>query len=658
MTTGRVPQLDTDGRFPDRFAPLSVAADKATATAAAASATASVATIATAATEVAGNATAASTSAGNASTSAGSAGTSAGASASSASAASTSAGASASSATASAGSATTAGSAATLAGEHLAAVQAAQATTAGQVTDVLADKTSAASIDLSATFAAKVGVNMRDFATLKAAIAALPADGGTVVIPIGPFAAGDWNYNTDYMNKPNVHLVGEAMPYLSDNADRLEGGSVIYGRFNVFAHGFSVSNVGFDMGKYVIDTFYGAVNTYAANHPLGGTWDAFAFAQPNMGTPISPRRGVVMDNVIGLLRDSGTVGHAMLTEGMSGGTLDGLVGVGGSHAVVVKSKNMKIGTLAGYAASANNVIVKADTYADAGHIRIGRVIAARNPPGVTPWFTPASTAIGLHINPQTASFTGPIDIGSVSAFGCADGIVFDGGAGMYASDIQIGDVLVDTYTGATTNGIIASGCRVQRVSIGDLAVNGAQQGVDWAPGSADDATQAQLHIGHAQFTSLTTRGLNLADYSRVKIDSLGIAGAPFAYNLTDLARALVGVERITATAKWERLAPTFTTGWDAFGGGNSPWDVYFENYGVKIRGLLKAATGATGTIASLPPYLRPLGAMRFLVYFNNGARSSALIGVDSGAGGIIINDGTAPAATDYVSVDGVGWQHV
>lgn len=58
---------------------------------------------------------------------------------------------------------------------------------------------------------------------------------------------------TDHMSKPGVRIVGEKAPRLSSNADRLEGGSVIYGRLNVFADGFKASDAGFDMGKFTCD---------------------------------------------------------------------------------------------------------------------------------------------------------------------------------------------------------------------------------------------------------------------------------------------------------------------------------------------------------------------------------------------------------------------
>ena len=128
---------------------------------------------------------------------------------------------------------------------------------------------------LSSTYARKVAVDIRDYATLRAAIADLPVDGGTVLVPIGRFRSGDFT-STDQMLKPNVKIMGTKMPALSANADRLEGGSIIEGPICAFAHGYEVTNIGVDVGKFVVDTYYGALDTHTPNFPGGGYggWDA------------------------------------------------------------------------------------------------------------------------------------------------------------------------------------------------------------------------------------------------------------------------------------------------------------------------------------------------------------------------------------------------
>ncbi|WP_052948715.1 hypothetical protein [Enterobacter asburiae] len=82
-----------------------------------------------------------------------------------------------------------------------------------------------------------VNVNIADYSSLKAAIAALPSTGGVVLVPAGRFFSGTWNPVTDYMSKPNVHIRGVKMPTWNSDASALDGGSIIEGRFSAFADG-------------------------------------------------------------------------------------------------------------------------------------------------------------------------------------------------------------------------------------------------------------------------------------------------------------------------------------------------------------------------------------------------------------------------------------
>lgn len=510
---------------------------------------------------------------------------------------------------------------------------------------------------LSATYARKFGVNLADYTDLKAAIAALPATGGTVFVPVGRHAAGSWTMTNDYMNKPGVRIVGEKAPRLSANADRLEGGSVIYGRFNVFADGFEATDVGFDMGKYTMDSLHPTKDSHTADHPLGGTWDAFAFAQPNQGAPLAARRDVRLNNVIGLLRDSQSVGHAILMEGMDGAAVDNITGVGGVHALVIKSQNVRAGRLSGYAASNNNIIFKSDTYAAAGNISASTVEALTVPPNTTPWFTPAVAGQGLLLNPSTASFTGPVQIGTLKVLGSGRGLAITGGASFIVSDVQIDAMTADGTTGTMASGIDFFTCRAMRVQINSLNINNSAQGIAWNPATAGDNAEHQIHIGSAQISNISVRAINASGYARIRIDSLEIASTNHAYYCSDDARIIVGKETIIAAAnKWERNSPALSTGWTNFGSGNATFEVKLENYGVLLAGLLSAGSGVTGTITSMPVYLRPPTSKRLPGYLNAGSRQYALIGVDSG-GAVTINDATAPAAGNYASIDGIGWQH-
>lgn len=501
-----------------------------------------------------------------------------------------------------------------------------------------------------------VNVNVADYPNLKAAIAALPVFGGVVIIPEGRFYAGDWTYNTDYMAKENVFLKGTKAPTFSSNADRLMG-SVIYGRFNAFAHNFSVEDVGFDFGKYVVDTFYPGKDTHAADHPLGGTWDAFAFAQPNLVSPLAARQGFRARNVIGLLRDSLSVGHAMLFEAIDGGNsfIDNATGMYGVHSLVLKSRNIKIGTIAGYAASVNCVIIKSDAYARGGDLIINEIDARKNLPGITPWSAPADPTHGLLLNAATADMDGNIQIGSIKALGVGNGVRVNGDPAFNVSDVQIGQLISNGFGGSMGHALICDSGRCSRFQVGIMNASNGVNGISWNPGQSG-ARNTDLIIDQAFFLTLSGQAIRSVGNAVVEIAVADLRSCATAYYVDDTARLLIGTERLNGvTTKWGRAAPTLNGGWVDFGSGNSTFDISLKNYGVVLSGLIKAQATLSSDIINLPAYLKPSTTKRYPAYFNNGTRGMALIGVDATASKVILNDGTAPAVGNYVSLDSISW---
>ncbi|MFW9600895.1 MAG: DUF2793 domain-containing protein, partial [Prevotella sp.] len=500
-------------------------------------------------------------------------------------------------------------------------------------------------------------VYLSDYPTLKDAINALPVFGGVVRVPVGRFLSGDWNYDNDYMSKANVTIVGEVMPKLSQNADRLEGGSVIDGRFNAFADNFTVINVGFDAGKYVMDTYYPTYDSLTANHPLGGTWDAFAFAQPNLVTPLSDRKNFTAINVIGLQSRPLSVGHSILIEGVNGGYVDNVIGVYGTHATVIKSQNIRGGVVSGWMASNNDVIFKSDSYANCGHIALNHIDARTVAPNCTPWSAPIPASHGWLLNPASADFTGPIQVGSVKGFGMTTGFNITGDSSHFVSDVQIGSALFDGYTGAMSAGVDYSICKARRVSIGCLIVNSALSAIAWNDADGSDNSSPQLSIGEATLTNLFVRAIAVQQFGRVKIDQLSITSAVNAYFIENDSRLIVGNETLVGVSnKWEINPPVLSSQWANTGSGNETFDVVLENYGVSLEGLITAQGTTGGVIATLPVYLRPTLTIRKIGYLNDGSIKSCLIGVDSG-GSVYFNDNATTVAGSYISLHGIVWKN-
>ena len=254
-------------------------------------------------------------------------------------------------------------------------------------------------------------VYVKDYPDLLAACEALrPTNGGRVIVDIGRYFAGQTNGITTYMDIPNVTIVGTKMPAWNSDASELIGGSVIEGKFNVGAHNFSISDIGFDLGLNVVNRRWPGANT-TADYPYGGTWDGFAIGQPSQASPLPQWRGFKARNVIGLLKDSATVGHGVLIENVNGGCTEGdIIGVYGVHGVVIKSENMSCDTLRGYMNSIDNVIFKSDSFAPGGNVQVNSVVCERRLPNCTPYSTPATSQSGIYLNPELQNFTGPIQI--------------------------------------------------------------------------------------------------------------------------------------------------------------------------------------------------------------------------------------------------------
>ena len=502
-----------------------------------------------------------------------------------------------------------------------------------------------------------VNVNIADYSSLKAAIAALPSTGGVVLVPAGRFFSGTWNPVTDYMSKPNVHIRGVKMPTWNSDASALDGGSIIEGRFSAFADGLQLTDIGFDLGKNVCSSRYPTADT-TMDHPDGGTWDALSFGQPSQVSPQQPRKGIVVSNVIGLLKDSSTVGHGILLEAIDGGYVDNAIGIYGVHGLVIKSNNMRIGSIAGYMASTDNVIFKSDAYAPGGNIQVDSVTSERNLPNCVPHTTPAVCQYDVYFNPETANFYGPIQIGSIKSRGGQFAVNFGSVNLKSGPDISIGSIDADGIGGATEWALFCANFGLfPRLSIGSINAKNCTNGVFSRFTSQTYSGNAQTTIGSIKLTNCTDLGIYCAGYARLSIGTVEMFGVGAAYYQSDSSVLKIVTERLVGVAnKWGVSPPTINNGWRDFGSGNSTWSVFYDSNRVYLKGLVTASAGAGGIILNLPTYLRPSEGMRFTGYSNvAGVSTFCLIGVST-AGGVSINGGVAPTAGTYVSLDGISWK--
>jgi len=514
--------------------------------------------------------------------------------------------------------------------------------------------------ELAARETQKRTVNILDYATLKAATTALGVNGGIVDVPIGRFAAGDWNYATDYMAVANITIRGAKMPTFSANCDRLEGGSIIEGRFNVFADNFHHENIGYDLGKYVMDTYYPAFDSHTANHPNGYTWDAFAFGQPNQVTPLAARKNYSAKNIRCLLRDSLSYGHAVLQEAFIGGNIDNVVGMYGLHAHVIKASKVDVGFVAGYGASVDNVIVKSDTYAVGGDITALSVITDKAPPNTTPWSTPAQSEYGLLFNPATANLSG-VRIAIAKLAGATRLIGSDGDISKTLDNVKIDQLELDGTGTTLALSVGFLGVMLSRIRLGKVTISNTVDGIAYQQGTeAGDYGSEPLVIDSLSFSGVISgRAIQAIGYGRISIDTLranGVIGTLYA--IDDTARVFVGAEDLAAsiTTKWGLNAPSLASGWAQIPG-YSTFSINLSGYGVSMRGLV-SPTGSSATVVNLPPYLRPSESIRLAAIARNGSAVDSMRLVKVGGADVVmsINDGSGiTGAENFLSLDGLNW---
>lgn len=494
-------------------------------------------------------------------------------------------------------------------------------------------------------------LNLALFSSLRAAIESLPLTGGKIVVPEGVFEAGDWTYNSNYMSKPNVAIIGEKMPTWNEDLSALTGGSIINGRFNIWAHNFQIENIGFDMGKTYVESKYPGKDPTTDAHPLGGTWDAFAFASPNNGT--GPRRNVRIKNIVGLLYNSATVGHAVLMEGISEGSAENTVALYGVHGNVIKAIQFHAKNLTSYGQSVNGTIIKSDTYALCGDVVVDGTYHAKQPIDTTPWSTSAKTENAVCINSGTAAFTGAILINNTIAYDCANHIRPQGST-------AISDIIVNGQKSEHCDWpvIIDTSTNCLRMIVDNAIWSNCTQGV--FVGQAQAWTgQSQLTLKSVKATNITNTVFYAMQNGLIVIDELEAYNVNYLYNWQNGGKIYVGREKVSQLNGGNKfdpagIAPVLGGGWSNYDVTNSQYDLQLHDYKARLTGLMKTS-GTDPVVVYLPESMRPSLTTRMACIQNDAAGSHAgYVTIDSG---VRIGDGVIPAGLAYVSLDGLVWEY-
>lgn len=494
-------------------------------------------------------------------------------------------------------------------------------------------------------------LNISDFKNLKDAVSELTDSGGIIYVPIGRWDAGDWSYDRDYMNTPNVKIIGEKMPTYSDDLTSLVGGSVITGRFNAWADNFHVEDIGFDLGLAHCESKYPDLDYTKATHPNGGTWDGFAFASPQDGS--RSRKNTIIKNVIGLLPAPDALGHAVLCEGIQGGEIDNIIAIYGIHGAVFKILECNVSNVKSYGQKTNGTIIKSDSYAKCGDSSFSGLMYKRKPDGTVPKSTIPPVQFALNINTGLSAFSGSIHIADTHAVGADRHVQADGNFPL--SDVTIGSVRTEGV-GDTQFSVVMNGNKSYvRFSIGQIIASNCKNGIFVRQPSITQ--EQQLHIGSLMLTNIAGDCIVANSFSLIMIGLLDIRTTRYAYNIDPSAYVYVGKERIRANeAKFNPAGvnPSLLNGWVNHSDVNESFGVNIEGYKIQLNGLIRG--GNNKAITNLSRNILPTKSKRFIVpYMKGSTLGTTYIEVDRD--GVKLGDESIISGLTWLSLDGISWNY-
>lgn len=185
-----------------------------------------------------------------------------------------------------------------------------------------------------------------------------------------------------------LSIVGSGMGEISlPNKEKIIGGTIIHGPVTNSADGFSIKDVGIDLGKEWVDA-----NNYIGW--IGDKGDEGLVLNEALDRVNHPKliTGCKAENIIVNMYDNTSRYHAFLNEASDGNYVNNIELHGGIHGLVVKCSNITITNAKVYGGGANAVIIKSDLR-DIDNIVLNNV-------QVFPYKVPYDTVCGLRFNPN------------------------------------------------------------------------------------------------------------------------------------------------------------------------------------------------------------------------------------------------------------------
>lgn len=293
---------------------------------------------------------------------------------------------------------------------------------------------------------ASVGRYDLPFATIDAALDALPAGGGVVKIGVGTFApvTGDASGSGSKL-KDNVAFIGSGKPSYAADYSSLENGTIIQGPLVCDRPGMQFHNLGVDAGSDVCTALYGGVAQEALSVCVN-------IGQVSYLTKPA-RKGIIVNNVA-TLGVAGAAIHNCLVENVDGAYVHNLDTACGYFGLVLKAIHTIVSDVHTRTHNAASVIIKSNTYAECYDISLSNIQME---------CVTAHDSIGLQIDPVGNPVT-DVMIANLDTKSCYRGVIL---GGSMARVYMWGVVLYDnngaavyksagTYTDIYINGAVTT----------------------------------------------------------------------------------------------------------------------------------------------------------------------------------------------------------
>ena len=417
-------------------------------------------------------------------------------------------------------------------------------------------------------------------AAVEAAAASLPSHGGVLRLP-----AGRYHSPSGFLfSRSNITIVGDGMPRVADDLNSLVGGTILNGTVLIDGDNISVENLGADHGI-----------TYSNTHKAGAGGDGLVIHKVGLN---ATRKNINVRNVVGLTRigdynDAQAAFHAVLLEGLRGGSADNVVGVGGWFGVVLKVADFNVGKVIGRENDAASVYLKSNSYATVDRVNIESVIASNYI---------ARGFVGLLVQSSDAELQA-VTVGNVSVMGGANAVRVEGEVSQPCVSVAIGNI-------ATRGGSTGFSVRgpVYGLTVGTVSV--------WQPSDTGFLTAGNTSGTHPIDVTIDTLRVVPSATSTKAVD-IGNQGTKVVFNSVNAAGAggsiesgsIINVQPTTEIGQYfgtlnaNGSLPALVNGWAASYA--QPTGVVAKSGWTRGYGRLSSAAATSDTFMTIPSGMRP-----------------------------------------------------